>query len=254
MIHRELQATLSGENGLRYASFTAIGGRKENQDRCLVLEDTAAGAYLLAVADGMGGHRSGAQAAEACMQTIREEWAVSRIPVESSQRIDRMIMRAHHAVKALAHQSERRPPQTTLAILVVTPGATWSGHVGDTRIFHYSDAGLQARTRDHSVTETKLASGRISEEEALHDPDLNLLTQALGSRELPQASIQQWRPQAGDILCLASDGAWSLLGDEDFSLLRASCEIEQTVRELMSRKLEQAPAGQDNATLVLAQT
>jgi len=239
---------------LHYASFTAIGDRKENQDRCLVLEDAAAGAYLLAVADGTGGHRNGAEAAEACMNTIREEWAVSRIPVESPERIDRMIMRSHQAVKALAHEREHRPPQTTLTILVVTPSATWSGHVGDTRIFHYSDAGLQARTRDHSVTEMKLASGRITEDEAQHDPDLNLLTQALGSRDLPQASIQQWHPQAGDLLCLASDGAWSLLNDDDFRLLVASNSLQQTTQDLMTGKLEQAPAGQDNATLVLAQT
>ena len=49
---------------LEYASFTAIGSREENQDRFLVLANEADGIYWFAVADGMGGHRCGGQAAE----------------------------------------------------------------------------------------------------------------------------------------------------------------------------------------------
>jgi len=234
-----------------YSYFTALGNRPDNQDRLLVLADEFRGEYLFAVADGMGGHRSGAEAAQAAISTLENCWLERAVPQHPPHWIQEVILRCHRAVRILGAPNERSPPGTTLALLFVNSEGAWSGHVGDTRVIHYSAAGLQDRTRDHSATELKLAAGRISKEEAATDPDLNRVTQALGGRGPPEASVKNWCPKDGDLFCVASDGAWSLLSDDDFRILRKSPQLRPALERLMERRLSHAPAGQDNATLVL---
>jgi len=236
---------------LEYACFTARGGRVENQDRFLALVGEAGERYLFAVADGMGGHRGGAEAAEVAIAALAELWREADILDDIAGWIRRAIQRAHLAVRDLAHPGELSPPNTTLAVLVIARNQVWSGHVGDTRISRYSSTGLRHRTRDHSVTEAKLAAGRITEQQAAADPDLNLLTRSLGSREVPEPAIEAWHAPAGDLLCLASDGAWSLLSEADFRSLVAAPDLELATKQRMQARLETASPAQDNATLVL---
>ncbi len=236
---------------LESSHFTAVGNRSENQDRLLVLADIARGEYLFAVADGMGGHRSGAEAAKMAISALECYWAQRGALRNPPDWLQGMILRCHRAVQNLAVADEWSPPGTTLAVLLVNSEGAWSGHVGDTRVMHYSAGGLQGRTRDHSATELKLAAGRISEEEAATDADLNRVTQALGGRETPEASVKSWCLQDGDLMCVASDGAWSLLSGEDFSELRESSLLGPALNQMMASRLAGAPAGQDNATLIL---
>ncbi len=236
---------------LECSHFTAVGNRSENQDRLLVLVDDARGEYLFAVADGMGGHRSGAEAAQAAISAVEDCWTQRGALLNPPGWIQGMMLRCHQAVRGLGLPDEWSPPGTTLAVLLVSSESAWSGHVGDTRVIHYSAAGLQDRTRDHSATELKLAAGRISEEEAATDADLNRVTRALGGRETPEASVKSWCPQDGDLMCVASDGAWSLLSGKDFSELRESSPLGPALNQVMTNRLTGAPAGQDNATLIL---
>lgn len=240
-----------GEEVLEYSHFTAAGNRADNQDRLLALADQASGEYLFAVADGMGGHRAGAEAAQAAISTIEHCWAARGVLRNPAGWLQETILRCHRAVGRLAVFNEWSPPGATLAVLLVSSGAMWSGHVGDTRVMHYSPGGLQGRTRDHSATELKLAAGRITAQEAATDVDLNRVTRMLGGREIPEVSLKSWSPKGGDLMCVASDGAWSLLSDDDFSKLRESPRIGPALQELMEHKLLGAAAGQDNTTLVL---
>lgn len=240
-----------GEEVLEYSHFTAVGNRADNQDRLLVLADEPAGAYLFAVADGMGGHRAGAEAAQAAISAIEQCWAQRGAQQNPLGWLQEMTQCCHTAVVRLATLDEWSPPGATLAILFINSEGAWSAHVGDTRVMHYSPGGLQGRTRDHSATEMKLAAGRISAEEAATDADRNRVTRALGGRETPEASLRSWDPKVGDLMCVASDGAWSLLSDEDFSELREASRLRPALHTLMERRLLAAPAGQDNTTLIV---
>jgi len=240
-----------GEDVLEYSHFTAAGDRPDNQDRLLVLADEASGNYLFAVVDGMGGHRAGAEAAQAAITALEQCWAEHDKWQNPPGWLQQMTRRCHQAVERLAVLDENSPPGATLAVLLVSSGGVWSGHVGDTRVMHYSSAGLEGRTRDHSATELKLAAGRITEQEAATDVDRNRVTQALGSIGTPEVSLERWCPKGGDLMCVASDGAWSLLSDEDFSTLREALHIRPALEQLMQARLCEAPAGQDNTTLIL---
>ena len=235
---------------LEYASFTAIGSREENQDRFLVLANEADGIYWFAVADGMGGHRCGGQAAEVAIAAIERSWGAESHSNNIPDLITQLINRAHDATRDLAESEELQPPQTTLAILAVTPRGTYSGHIGDTRVMQYSQVGLVKRTRDHSVTEMKYASGEITDSEMALDPDHNLITQALGGAHPLDIRIEKWDLPSGDLICLASDGAWSLLEDSDYKVLLASPEIRVATGELLNQRMRLGPDNPDNATFL----
>jgi len=112
---------------LEYASSTAIGSRDENQDRLLVLTNEVDGIYWFAVADGMGGHRCGGQAAEVAITAIERSWLADSHGDNIPDLIRQLISKAHRAVSDLAEKEELRPPQTTLAILVISPFGNYSG-------------------------------------------------------------------------------------------------------------------------------
>jgi serine/threonine protein phosphatase PrpC len=235
---------------LEYASFTAIGSRDENQDRLLVLTNEADGIYWFAVADGMGGHRCGGQAAEVAIAAIERSWLADSHTDSIPDLIGQLISKAHRAVSDLTEKEELQPPQTTLAILVISPFGNYSGHIGDTRVIQYSQAGLVKRTRDHSVTEMKYASGEISDSEMALDPDHNLITQALGGTHPLDIRIEEWTLPSGDLICLASDGAWSLLQDGDYKVLLGSPDIRVATSELLNQRMRLGPDNPDNATVV----
>ncbi|MEE4144733.1 MAG: PP2C family serine/threonine-protein phosphatase [Halieaceae bacterium] len=239
------------DGGLEYACVSEVGGRLQNQDRFLVLSDSEKAIYLFAVADGMGGHRAGGEAAEAAVSALRGHWAEVHRQPNLQDWIRSLFRHAHRSVQDLAISGERAAPQTTLALLLFAGGEVWSGHVGDSRVIHYSRSGLKGRTRDHSVTEVKLAAGKISEQEAAVDRDRNLLTMALGGAREPEPDITRWRMAQGDIFCLASDGAWALLSDGDFVGFTTAGDLQQAADQVMGLQLSRAPAGQDNATIVV---
>jgi serine/threonine protein phosphatase PrpC len=236
---------------LEYTCFTARGGRKDNQDRLLALASKTVLRGLFAVADGMGGHRDGAKAAEAAICSLEESWREPDVERDIRAWIAGAILRAHRAVCDLADPGESTPPHTTLALLVFAADQVWTGHVGDTRASQYSQHGLKHRTRDHSVTEMKLAAGKITEQQVATDSSLNLLTRSLGSRDTPEPAIEAWYPAPGDLLVLASDGAWSLLDDDDFCSLAEAPDLSSATEKLMRARLDTASTRQDNATLVL---
>lgn len=218
-----------------------------------MLQDSTQSVHLFAIADGVGGHPRGAEAAQACMAAIIEYWqSANALPVAPNG-IEQLVSHCQRAVRALTDPDteDHWPPQTTLALLVVSAAEIWSGHVGDSRILHYANTGLQARTRDHSVTEMKVQAGEISERQARRDPDLNLLTRALGSPVSPRPSLQQWYPAPGDLICLASDGAWSLLTDSDYQELLSASDMQSAVDAILHAKLKRAALDHDNSTIVL---
>ncbi len=114
------------------AWLTDVGPRDDNQDRAVArLHDD--GAWLIGVADGLGGHPRGAEAAQA---------AISGLPprIAGSGELYDAFRAAHHRVFELAPEQARHRfglidqcPATTLCVAAWTPaGGLLIGHAGDT--------------------------------------------------------------------------------------------------------------------------
>ena len=56
-------------------------------------------------------------------------------------------------------------------------------HVGDSRIGLIRQGEYQQLTSDHSLVNALLRAGQITEEEAAHHPQRNIITQSIGQKD-----------------------------------------------------------------------
>ena len=103
--------------------YTLRGARPHNEDRVGYAERD--NAVLMAVADGLGGHRGGEVAAEILVQTLMHSFESLRQPViqRPSAFLALGILQAHHAIIARG-QANTPPiePRTTCVVCLVQNG------------------------------------------------------------------------------------------------------------------------------------
>jgi serine/threonine protein phosphatase PrpC len=197
--------------------MTSSGDRIRNEDALVVTRGD--GFSLLAIADGLGGHRGGGPAARCCIDTVAA--AFSHAPGLSEATLQAIADAAARAVFALRQRAGEASNSmlTTLALLAVCDGQARWAHAGDSRIYWFRDGVLMDRTRDHSVAE--LIAAHTDGPEVLESAasDRNRLLRVVGLAATSQADIGETvvslRP--GDAFLLCSDGFWSMIADEDIA-------------------------------------
>ena len=224
-----------------------IGNRDSNQDRAAVR--TRAGATLLVVADGMGGHADGAAAAETAVAAVEHAFTGRGDPREF---LVRALQQAHEDAVALgAGIALELRPRTTCVAAVVSDGRAWWAHVGDSRAYLLRGGGTETRTRDHSHVEALLRAGEISEAESRRHPLRNLVERCIGGEPEP-IDVDVHGPvslQPDDVLLLCSDGFWDGLDARKAApRLVAAASLEAELGELADHACTAAAPYADNAT------
>jgi protein phosphatase len=111
--------------------------RVHNEDHCLTLVSEATDSrprrYLLAVADGVGGHNAGEVASETAIETLRREFEKGGSD-RPHKWLGNAIQKANLAVFDHAHSHPSlHNMQTTLTAALIQGDAVAIGHVGDSR-------------------------------------------------------------------------------------------------------------------------
>ena len=95
-------------------------------------------------------------------------------------------------------------------------------------------------------------NGQITAEEAIHHPQRNIVTRAVGTDEQVQADLVHMEWAAGDILLLCSDGLTNMVQPERMrEILKADLSLEAKIDTLIDDAL--AAGGHDNITVVAVQ-
>lgn len=234
------------------AHGTRIGGRRINQDR--VAHWSTAECLLMVVADGMGGHPHGEVAAEIAVRMLGaafEHEARPTIP-DPHGFLLRAIGAAHVAI---VREGERRElsdtPRTVLVACVVQDGIVYWTHVGDSRLYVVRDGRILHRTRDHTVVQELIDSGRIREEAATTHPERNRLLQCLGGLQPPRPDQTSRASLAKkDVVLLCSDGFWNPLTQRQLLHSLMTRELAPAVEELAELAERRAGPSSDNVTVV----
>lgn len=237
-----------GSGGVEVAGATDRGTvRTENQDMWAAFVRAGSGDGIgLIVADGMGGHAGGREAAEAAVEA-----AAARL---------RDGGRAPEAVEAAVHDANAAVagvrdligggPGTTLVVAVVNRDQALVGNVGDSRAYLVRDGRAAQLTFDHSWVGDEVRAGRIRPEEARRHPRRNVITRAvLGDPVEPDLTTMDLR--AGDTLLLCTDGVWEPLSDQDIAELMTNAgPLVRDLERLCEAALD--AGGSDNVTAVAA--
>ncbi|WP_407642518.1 PP2C family protein-serine/threonine phosphatase [Actinomadura craniellae] len=215
-------------------------------------EDSAyAGAHLLAVADGMGGHVGGEIASAAAIETLK--------PLDTDVPAADLLAALEHTVKAanekLHHIVESDPALqgmgTTLTAMLWAGNQVALVHIGDSRAYLLRDGSLFQITHDHTLVQSLVDEGRITQDEAASHPQRSLLLRALDGRGEVDPDLSIREAKVGDRYLLCSDGLSGVVTAETiFQVLSDYAEPEQAIRQLID--LANRGGGPDNITCVVA--
>ncbi len=207
--------------------------------------------HLFVVCDGMGGHVGGATASSIAVTSIIEffQREVYDNPIQA---IDHALSFANEQIYASAlNNPELKGMGTTAVVLLIKNEECFVGHVGDSRIYLYSDAKLNRLTKDHSFVQTLVDSGIISDDEAESHPNKNQILQALGIASSVKGTISPAAisPKTGDTFLLCSDGLNGMVKDGDMQHILSVNNIEIAAENLITAALN--AGGTDNITAAL---
>lgn len=234
------------------AQGTRIGGRRIQQDRIGYWSSSSC--VLLAVADGLGGHPHGEVAAELAIRLFGAAFAREAQPkIADPEGFLFRGMGAAHA--AIVREAERRElsdaPRTVLVACLVQDGVAHWTHVGDSRLYLVRDGRIVHRTRDHTVVQELVDTGRIREEAVTTHPERNRLLQCLGGYQVPRPDpTSRTQLAKNDIVLLCSDGFWSPLTQRQMLHALMTRELEPAIEELTDLAERRAGPTSDNVSVV----
>jgi serine/threonine protein phosphatase PrpC len=236
------------------AQASLLGDRKNNQDRCLILE--APDAVLMALADGMGGHPKGEMAAQIVMDTSRKAFLTSRKPITNpSVFLSGLLDMAHQEILSYG-QTQTPPiePRTTGVICLIQENQAYWAHIGDSRLYIMHDGVIRLRTDDHSYVEHLRQQGIISTAQTQTHKFRNYVTRCLGGlNNHPVADLNgPYRLEAGDTLLLCSDGFWGALPERPLvdAFYQADEPLTTTLSSLSKLAEKTSQPESDNVTAV----
>ena len=118
------------------ASATDVGPRRVNEDRsCTALSDDD-GAWVIAVADGLGGHPRGDEAAQAAVDGLPTRIASRQQMTDAFAAADERVLALSGAALRQGYTPLRMLPMSTLAVAAWTPeGGLLIAWTGDTLPF-----------------------------------------------------------------------------------------------------------------------
>jgi protein phosphatase/serine/threonine-protein phosphatase Stp1 len=231
-----------------WAMTDAGAVRKHNEDNLLSRPDLG----LWAVADGAGGHESGEVASGMIVSELdRLPRDLSGAEVLAEVRLT--LARVHDRLRAEA--ASRGPGAmiaSTFVALILRDKHFACLWAGDSRAYLLRAGALSQITRDHSLVQELVESGKLAAEDAERHPHANVITRAVGAdAEALELDKVIGQAEPGDRFLLCSDGLSKTLSDAEIAGLLAAPEGVPPPELLIAAAL--AHRVNDNVTAVVVE-
>jgi serine/threonine protein phosphatase PrpC len=226
--------------------------REENQDRMSRVQMELG--HLYVVADGMGGHKGGALAAQLTVEGLQQHLSKAQPGSSVEDAITEAFEKTNHSVYKKAHSGD---PATdgmgsTAVLLLASESGAYIAHVGDSRAYLYREGRLCPLTTDHTEVQRMIAAGMLTSEEARDHPKASVLNRAIGNKPNVKVDIHQEKLRDRDAILLCSDGLSGYVDDREIeSVLRKPITVQEIPRRLF--KLAINRKSEDNVTVQFIQ-
>lgn len=212
--------------------------RSHNEDSVIIVKNNEYD-YLMAIADGMGGHSAGEVASSIAISYLGKHFKESFLKMNKVDAINWM-RDAVNEINTLIFQHEKTHPEskgmgTTLVMAILTKDYLLFGNVGDSSGFVMKDSKIHKVTYDHTLVNLLVSAGELTKEEANNHPKKNVLMKALGAAPEVDVDIFDCDMDVTEIL-LSSDGLTNMLDKEQIEkVLLGDEEIEDKVIRLIKK-------------------
>ncbi|MCE9526921.1 MAG: protein phosphatase 2C domain-containing protein [Planctomycetales bacterium] len=220
-------------------------------------QPTVESAYVMTVADGMGGEVFGELASRLALTAAWEiaPREIAWIQNPGPQTLEQAKEKAE-AFSQLMHQAfqerVRRFPDsagmgTTLTIAYVVGQEAFIGHAGDSRAYLVRGSEIWQLTKDHTLAEAYASAGYAREDVSRVK---NILTNYLSDTQEVRLDVDHVSLENGDSLLLCSDGLSDLVPQESIAAaIKGSSSPHAACDALIALAL--ARGGKDNVTAVI---
>ena len=211
------------------------------------------GAALAVVCDGMGGASAGDIASKTAVDITSQYILTSYLPTMDSEDIIKLInnaiISANVEVYDLSLKDEKLSGMgTTAVVAIVRESEAVICNIGDSRAYLFGE-NLEQITRDHSVVQSLVESGKLSREEARVHPEKNVITRALGVEEnvLTDSYIVKLDKDVKILLC--TDGMSNYVSEELMFNIVTNNDIDK-ITDLLIDEANRG-GGKDNITVAV---
>ena len=246
---------------------TDIGRQRKRNEDAFLIADLTGGALvsdpdskrfevgrrgvLLAVSDGVGGHRAGDVASALVIESLRRAMSEARGSLPPDTLIEEAAKRANREVWEAAHAPGRENMGATLTAGYIYGSDLYVAEVGDSRGYLLRNGKMTQITRDQSFVQFLIDTGQASPEEAKHSHLKNVILQAMGGEASVQVALGRLELRDRDCILLCSDGLTNKLSDDAIrGIILGAANLEAAGGTLVAKANERG--GEDNITVILA--
>lgn len=225
----------------------------------LFLPERPATLGIYMVADGMGGHDNGEVASKIAIQiTVSSLMQTLIDPLLRGELLpsQQEVLAVLEAAFTRAQEQVLRNVSgggTTLTLALLLEKNLYYGHIGDSRLYiRSSHADFQRLTQDHSLVRRLVDLGQISEADAAHHPQRNVLFRALGQTEGFKIDLGHLDLVEPTQLLICSDGLWGLADEEELLKVISAVPGDVNVAQQLCDLANNA-GGTDNISVIFVE-
>jgi PPM family protein phosphatase len=207
---------------------------------------------FIVVADGMGGHSKGEVASAIAVTSVAKDVMNLIFNKQDNGSNDLMDAVKSANTKVLEYAMEHPECEgmgTTMTATLIDRKNIHICHVGDTRAYMISDTGIIQLTKDHSFVQELVDKGEITEEEARHHPQKNIITKVVGLYAKVDPDIYDYEWNDGQVL-MCCDGLVNHVDNEEIrDIVLSSQTTNKACSDLIN--LANKRGGKDNISVIV---
>jgi len=232
------------------AGFSDVGRKRSSNEDCIFIDDEE-GLYL--VADGMGGHQAGEVASALVVQSIRNFLGGSQSFDGDPPPRGNLSAKAHRLLEGIewsnlvvyqtaSEHDHYRGMGSTVAAVYFSEDTLIAANVGDSPIYLVRNGVISLLSVPHTLQADLPPEAQVAFMG-------NILTRAVGPKNVVEADICELNCFKGDQLIICSDGLSTKVTPQEISAMTAAQPPADSCRALV--QLANDRGGDDNISAVV---
>lgn len=224
--------------------------REHNEDSVTIIKNLN-DEYLLAVADGMGGHKAGEIASSIAIDHLSKSFIEMEKLGDKASTVKWLRKEVEDINNQIFEYTSTHPESkgmgSTLVLAIYSKEYLLFGNIGDSSGFVLKNNELFKITKDHTLVNLLVKNGELTPEEAKNHPKKNILMRALGANNPIDIDIFDVDDEIeGIVLC--SDGLTAMLNNTQIEkvLLQEGPLEEKVIRLIRKANIR---GGTDNISI-----
>ncbi|MCU5745750.1 Stp1/IreP family PP2C-type Ser/Thr phosphatase [Staphylococcus sp. SQ8-PEA] len=235
--------------------FTDAGQYREKNEDAGGIFYNKTEQQLLVICDGMGGHQAGEVASQFVTEALRTRFEEENYiePDQAETWLNTTLKQVNRDLyeHAEAH-SAYHGMGTTCVCAMIYDNHIIVANIGDSRAYLFNSRETDQITSDHSFVNHLVMSGQISEEEAFHHPQRNIITKVMGTDRRVTPDLFTKKIKFFDYLVLCTDGLTDYVRNHEIQAQLADNDgLNSHGKALLA--LSQQHGSKDNVSFIIAE-